>query len=1735
MKKYFSALLLIYFSYDLMAQPYGNEWINYSQKYYYFKIWQKGVYRIDYNTLLNAGIPVNTINPRNIQIFAREQEQYIHIEGEQDNVFDPSDYIEFYAEGNDAWLDTLLYGSSDNMGNPYYSHYNDTLYYYITWNNSTNNRRMIIDNSNDYTNYSIFPYVITENYIQQTERYQQGELVVGSSSSRFVRGEGWFSDRYSHTSPLDHFIPTPNPYTGPGAPDALVKTSSTGLNNPSVAPASPGNHHLRIQYGLSHTTIIDTIFWGYQLNKINFTLTPSQINSPTTKIRYQTVNDILDINSQPVTQYKAFGVTSIRYARTTDLSGSSSLFFSVPFNTNESKTRLEFTNATGTNHHVYVINDTIRKIYVDENAGNRSVLIPNLSNTYDSRCYLFTESSITNISTLYSVSSTAEFTDYSAQPVDSAYIILTHTSLMSSAQAYANYRASTGYNVMLVNAEDLYHQYGGGIYKHVIALRRFCDHMINTMPTKPQYLFIIGKSIREANEGPEQGARKNSVFFHNNLVPSYGYPGSDNLITAGLDGSFLMPAIATGRISATTNQQVTDYLTKMQQYESQQNPFSVYDMPNKAWQKRILHFGGGSTLNEQNAFAGFLSTYETIAEGLHYGADVHTYLKQTSQPINPVDFTEISNFLQEGVSIMTFFGHSSANGFDQNLDDAANWNNAGKYPFLLGNGCYTGDVHQPTGQSISEYSTLLNQRGVIAFLSSVKQGFVTPLHVYSEQFYKEFSLYKYGLSVGKQMQATIDTVENFANSIPVENACTQMSLQGDPALKINYHTGPEMLIRNEDIYFTPEQVTLADDTITVTVVTHNIGKVENYPVNVTLTRTFQNNIDSVYSTTLNYSAFADTLIFKLPAQHDMASGLNTFKASIDIPNNINEIFDDVNNNQAQRTLLFAGNSIRPVWPYEYAIVPDSTMPLKASTSNPIIGPKAYRFEIDTTDLFNSPLLKYQLITAPGGVVVAQPQDWRLVSNNALSPLLFTDSTVYFWRVSPDSSTYIWQESSFQFIKGKNGWGQAHFFQFKNNYHENLNYNRTNRRWDWNPQLRKITCTTVGNPNSNPQMNGAPAFAATNYKIDNVEQEASGCGNFYPAIHVAVIDPISLEPWGSYNCNPNTGPCGSCTMVNSNHQFGNDNNDCSGCFAPFRIRPHKYFVYRQYDSQRLEYLDSLLTYWIPNGHYVLIYSWMWADFDNWNTYHPGLFTTFQNLGATDIVPGLPDLPFIVFAKKGDPSDTKTILGDSLNAILTLNDTLYSFDYKGYIKSVEAGPAAQWDALYFQQKSFEQPSADSSRIILIGRKLDGTTDTLLNTEFTTLDSVINLSLYADANIYPFVRLVGIHIDSVYFTPAQTLRWQLLYQPEPEAAVNGSKGFYISVLNNQLTEGQDIRLAIAIENISNWDMDSLLVHYWLQGQNNIKHYFYYPRQDSLKKGEILFDTITINTTGFYGLNSLWMEVNPIPLPPALNTTYYDQPEQYHFNNFAQIPLYIERDITNPILDVTFDGAHILNGDIVSAKPNILITLKDENPILVMNQPEDTAFFKVYITNPNGQQNRIYFMQGTQEIMRWYPSSGPNGKFKIEYNPVFLIDGKYRLEIEATDKSGNLSGNNRYKIDFEVINKPTVTEVMNYPNPFTTKTHFVFTLTGSQLPDFMKIQILTVTGKVVREITMDELGPIRIGRNVTQFYWDGTDMYGDRLANGVYLYRVNVRLNGEEIEKRSSGADEYFTKGYGKMYLMR
>ena len=74
-----------------------------------------------------------------------------------------------------------------------------------------------------------------------------------------------------------------------------------------------------------------------------------------------------------------------------------------------------------------------------------------------------------------------------------------------------------------------------------------------------------------------------------------------------------------------------------------------------------------------------------------------------------------------------------------------------------------------------------------------------------------------------------------------------------------------------------------------------------------------------------------------------------------------------------------------------------------------------------------------------------------------------------------------------------------------------------------------------------------------------------------------------------------------------------------------------------------------------------------------------------------------------------------------------------------------------------------------------------------------------------------------------------------------------------------------------------------------------------------------------------------------------------------------------------------------------------------------------------------------------------------------------------------------------------------------------------------------MTISGKVVKEITGEELGPLHMGRNLTRYKWNGTDEFGDKLANGVYLYTIKTSDKEFEIN------NPYSKNNFGKLVIIR
>src|SRR5689334_13265092 len=76
MKKLFTFFLLL-MGIGAVAQPFGNEWIDYSKTYYKFKIGSNGLVRIPQSTLAAAGL--GGVPAEQFQLFRNGQEVPIYV------------------------------------------------------------------------------------------------------------------------------------------------------------------------------------------------------------------------------------------------------------------------------------------------------------------------------------------------------------------------------------------------------------------------------------------------------------------------------------------------------------------------------------------------------------------------------------------------------------------------------------------------------------------------------------------------------------------------------------------------------------------------------------------------------------------------------------------------------------------------------------------------------------------------------------------------------------------------------------------------------------------------------------------------------------------------------------------------------------------------------------------------------------------------------------------------------------------------------------------------------------------------------------------------------------------------------------------------------------------------------------------------------------------------------------------------------------------------------------------------------------------------------------------------------------------------------------------------------------------------------------------------------------------------------------------------------------------------
>ena len=1306
------------------------------------------------------------------------------------------------------------------------------------------------------------------------------------------------------------------------------------------------------------------------------------------------------------------------------------------------------------------------------------------------------------------------FIDFSNTDNQGNYLIVTHPNLLVDANgnnpvdAYKQYRSSNvggGFVAKSYDIETLTDQFGFGIKNNPAAIRDFVRFAKQQFAQTPYYVLLLGRGLTYYDA---KNNENNPITKQLNLVPSFGWPASDLLMVS--EPGLVSPICPVGRIGAINGEEVRSYLDKVIEYEAvQQSPLG--SISEKLWMKNVLHVAGGRDTSENNAFRGFMNAYEQIIEDTAFGGYTETFTKTSTGAVQQASSTRIQELFEEGLGFIGYFGHSSANTFEFNLSNPETYNSGGKYPFFNVSGCSAGNfyVFDPLrlsgNLSISEKYTLAPSRGSIGFLADTHFGIPPFLNMYNNALYESVSKTMYGNTIGNQMKSVIQQLGGdngnleYFTRIHIE----EINLHGDPAIKINYFSKPDLAIEASSVRVSPSIITVADSRFKLNLNFFNIGKAIQDSVSISIKRKRPNDsIQVLFAGKVRPIKNRDSLELMVDISPNTDKGLNQLFVTIDQENSIDET-SELNNGITKDFYVFE-DELRPIYPYDYSIVNNRSVVFYASTANPLSGARNVQMEVDTTENFNSTFLKTYNQTSTGGLITFTP-------NN----LTLTDSTVYYWRVAmlpENGAPIIWNNHSFVFLENSSfGFNQSHYDQWKKSGYTQMKLDG-DRVFKFNQQPKNLIIRSGLYPFFD--------YDRINVNIDFNQIELWGCATLWRPRDTAennlqfyVFDTVSLSTWRNYNLPSGSGLYGSRPVcLNSGTPW-----DTTRAFFEFKISD-PYFR-----KKAMDFLDSVppgyfvaVTHFGNNKNRSFIRHWQ-ADTSILGS-GQSLYHKFKSIGFTKLDSFTKNIPFLFFFKKNDLNYTPTqVVGATDSSYIDLSIPLTTIATNGAIESPVFGPAQDWLSLHWRGSSLETFNSDTVKLQVIGVRNDRT-EQLLAVQYPALDSSLD---YVDAATYPYLKIRMEVKDNKNVTPSQLQYLRINAKAVPEGAVAPSLYF---TCKDTVEQGEPLKLALAFKNISNVAFDSMMaVVIKITDRNNQVREINLPKRKLLVVGDTLIASYAIETNNLTGANNLFVEFNP----------GNDQPEQYHFNNILFKNFFVRSDLYNPLLDITFDGVHILNRDIVSAKPEILISLKDESRFMEL---KDTALIKVQLKYPDQSIHNMHF----GDTMRFIPASlsGGSNEAKIELHPVLQEDGEYELIVSGKDVAGNQTGALEHRTVFNVTNKAMISNLLNYPNPFTTSTAFVFTLTGNEIPQNIRIQILTVTGKIVREITKAELGPIHIGRNITEFKWDGTDRFGQQLANGVYLYRVLTNLKGKSLEKyRADGdqTDQFFNKGYGKMYLMR
>ncbi len=212
---------------------------------------------------------------------------------------------------------------------------------------------------------------------------------------------------------------------------------------------------------------------------------------------------------------------------------------------------------------------------------------------------------------------------------------------------------------------------------------------------------------------------------------------------------------------------------------------------------------------------------------------------------------------------------------------------------------------------------------------------------------------------------------------------------------------------------------------------------------------------------------------------------------------------------------------------------------------------------------------------------------------------------------------------------------------------------------------------------------------------------------------------------------------------------------------------------------------------------------------------------------------------------------------------------------------------------------------------------------------------------------------------------------------------------------------------------------------------------------------------------------------------------------------------DDVGPGIQLFMNDENFASGGLTDVNPLFIAKINDENGVNTSGNGighDITAIIDGQTANPIIMNN--YY----EADLDTYKSG------RVQFQFVNLEEGLHILTFKVWDVNNNSS---EEELEFVVRKKEdiAISHLLNYPNPFTTRTEFYFEHNQIHNITEAKIEIMTVTGKLVKTIYSDVESCAYRSEGIP---WDGLDDYGDKLARGVYVYRLSIKNSEGKTDQK-------------------